>query len=237
MDVGNALPFDVVVRNGGGGCLFAASYALFSRGEQGGMCVRFPSFSPIFLPAAIPSIQCPACEVRCESGRRGNAHQPPKQSFFLEPPHSTANISPLFVRKSEHLDNSPMSSFLPLHFSGHEFDAHKKKNCVQGMLLTVDPTTESADTDTTASPTGVWLLDTSVEVTNGVTFEIKGTLVGGDCDEVRFLFLFIFAADESDRNKRKAHLLVMAFVSVPCLPVVKGFSSSAGSFFFASSVF
>lgn len=53
------------------------------------------------------------------------------------------------------------------------------------MLLTVNPTTETADTSATASPTGVWLLDTSVEVTNGVTFEIKGTAIGGDCDEVR----------------------------------------------------
>lgn len=52
------------------------------------------------------------------------------------------------------------------------------------MLLTVDPSTEAADTSATASPTGVWLLDTSVEVTNGVTFEIKGTAIGGDCDEV-----------------------------------------------------
>lgn len=52
------------------------------------------------------------------------------------------------------------------------------------MLLTVDPTTEAANADVTTSPTGVWLLDTSVEVTNGVTFEIKGTAIGGDCDEV-----------------------------------------------------
>ncbi|CAM9760220.1 unnamed protein product, partial [Scytosiphon promiscuus] len=55
-----------------------------------------------------------------------------------------------------------------------------------GMLLTVDPTTEVADSSTTASPTGVWLLDTSIEATNGVTFEIKGTLIGGDCDELKF---------------------------------------------------
>ena len=52
------------------------------------------------------------------------------------------------------------------------------------MLLTVDPVSEAADTSATASPTGVWLLDTSVEVTNGVSFEIKGTAIGGDCDEV-----------------------------------------------------
>lgn len=60
--------------------------------------------------------------------------------------------------------------------------------CVlQGMLYTVDPSSEAAVESTTASTTGVWLLDTSVEVTNGVTFEIKGTGIGGDCDEVRWL--------------------------------------------------
>lgn len=51
------------------------------------------------------------------------------------------------------------------------------------MLLTVD-STETAVEGTTATPTGVWLLDTSVVITNGVTFEIKGTSIGGDCDEV-----------------------------------------------------
>lgn len=60
--------------------------------------------------------------------------------------------------------------------------------CVaQGMLYTVDTSTEAAVESTTASATGVWLLDTSVEVTNGVTFEIKGTAIGGDCDEVGWL--------------------------------------------------
>ncbi|CAM9902640.1 unnamed protein product [Ectocarpus sp. 4 AP-2014] len=55
-----------------------------------------------------------------------------------------------------------------------------------GMLLTVDSTTETAVSDTTATPTGIWLLDTSVVITNGVTFEIKGTSIGGDCDELKF---------------------------------------------------
>ncbi|CBJ33360.1 Mannuronan C-5-epimerase [Ectocarpus siliculosus] len=55
-----------------------------------------------------------------------------------------------------------------------------------GMLLTVDSTTETAVNGTTATPTGIWLLDTSVVITNGVTFEIKGTSIGGDCDELKF---------------------------------------------------
>ncbi|CAM9601879.1 unnamed protein product [Pylaiella littoralis] len=54
-----------------------------------------------------------------------------------------------------------------------------------GMLYTVDTTTEFAVESTTAEATGVWLLDTSIEVTNGVIFEIKGTGVGGDCDELK----------------------------------------------------
>lgn len=56
----------------------------------------------------------------------------------------------------------------------------------QDLLYTVDPTTSEADVSLTASPTGMWLLKTSILVTNGVTFKIYGMdNAGGDCDEVR----------------------------------------------------
>ncbi|CAM9806651.1 unnamed protein product, partial [Laminaria digitata] len=55
-----------------------------------------------------------------------------------------------------------------------------------GLLYTVTPSTGVADTSMSATPTGTWLLSTSVLITNGVTFAIKGTAIrGGDCDEVR----------------------------------------------------
>lgn len=54
----------------------------------------------------------------------------------------------------------------------------------QGLLYTMDVTTEISNTDMTTAPTGMWLLSTSVEVTNGVTMAIKGTAIDGDCDEV-----------------------------------------------------
>ena len=55
------------------------------------------------------------------------------------------------------------------------------------MLYPVDPVTNVANTaaTTAADLTGVWLLRTSIDVTNGVTMEFIGTSVGGDCDEVR----------------------------------------------------
>lgn len=49
----------------------------------------------------------------------------------------------------------------------------------------VDPSTGEVETSLTATPTGTWLLRTSVIVTNGVTFNIHGTgNEEGDCDEV-----------------------------------------------------
>ena len=55
----------------------------------------------------------------------------------------------------------------------------------QTLLYTVDPETGVENPNYTDAPTGTWLLRTSIEITNGVTFAIKGSGVDGDCDEVR----------------------------------------------------
>lgn len=56
----------------------------------------------------------------------------------------------------------------------------------QDLLHPVDPATNASLTTADASPTGRWLLRTSVDVLNGVLLEVKGTgTAGGDADEVR----------------------------------------------------
>lgn len=50
----------------------------------------------------------------------------------------------------------------------------------------MDPVSGVAITtaSTLADLTGVWLIRTSLAVTNGVTLDLKGSAAGGDCDEV-----------------------------------------------------
>ncbi|CAN0334916.1 unnamed protein product, partial [Ectocarpus sp. 12 AP-2014] len=55
------------------------------------------------------------------------------------------------------------------------------------LLYPVDPATGAAITtaSTAEELTGVWLVRTSLAVSNGVTMNLKGTSVGGDCDELK----------------------------------------------------
>ncbi|CBJ32199.1 Mannuronan C-5-epimerase [Ectocarpus siliculosus] len=55
------------------------------------------------------------------------------------------------------------------------------------LLYPVDPATGAAITtaSTVEELTGVWLVRTSLAVSNGVTMNLKGTSVGGDCDELK----------------------------------------------------
>ncbi|CAM9939118.1 unnamed protein product [Scytosiphon promiscuus] len=55
------------------------------------------------------------------------------------------------------------------------------------LLYPVDPSTGAAITtaSTVAELTGVWLLRTSLAVTNGVTLDLKGSEAAGDCDELK----------------------------------------------------
>lgn len=55
-------------------------------------------------------------------------------------------------------------------------------------MLPLDPVSNATVTASTlAELTGVWLIRTSLAVTNGVTLDLKGSAAGGDCDEVRAL--------------------------------------------------
>lgn len=58
----------------------------------------------------------------------------------------------------------------------------------------MNPLTNVTDTSGTAVATGVWLLRTSVDITNGVLFEVKGTdaFGGGDCDRVSRVCFVLF---------------------------------------------
>ncbi|CAN0122050.1 unnamed protein product, partial [Ectocarpus sp. 8 AP-2014] len=92
------------------------------------------------------------------------------------------------------------STLLPLITISHESEDRDEGGCtnfsglwewvkaqdadVQELLYPADPTTGEADT-TGGAATGVWLLRTSVDVTNGVMFEVMGTQAeGGDSDKI-----------------------------------------------------
>ncbi|CAM9726634.1 unnamed protein product, partial [Ectocarpus sp. 4 AP-2014] len=55
------------------------------------------------------------------------------------------------------------------------------------LLYPVDPATGAAITtaSTVEELTGVWLVRTSLAVSNGVTMDLKGISAGGDCDELK----------------------------------------------------
>eukprot|EP00903_Cladosiphon_okamuranus_P009933 g9429.t1 len=54
------------------------------------------------------------------------------------------------------------------------------------LLVPVDPVSGATRTASTAAElTGVWLIRTSLAVTNGVTLNLHGAAAGGDCDELK----------------------------------------------------
>ncbi|CAM9935969.1 unnamed protein product, partial [Ectocarpus fasciculatus] len=91
------------------------------------------------------------------------------------------------------------STLLPLITISHESGDRDEGGCtnfselwewvktqdedVQELLYPADPETGAADT-TGAAATGVWLLRSSVDVTNGVMFEVIGTEADGDSAKV-----------------------------------------------------
>ncbi|CAN0037835.1 unnamed protein product, partial [Hapterophycus canaliculatus] len=69
------------------------------------------------------------------------------------------------------------------NFSGLRAWAETQSAAVQELLVPADP--ETGAVDSSGAATGGWLLRSSVDVTNGVMFEVIGTTVeGGDSDKV-----------------------------------------------------
>eukprot|EP00903_Cladosiphon_okamuranus_P009971 g9457.t1 len=149
-----------------------------------------PSTPPVAAPVAAPV----ASPVDSSPGEPGSPGTPPSPVPAMVECDPTAELEFTYT-----LETTKRPLVTVSHASGdrsesgcltltklYDWLATGPPDVPTGMLLTVNPATETADTSATASPTGVWLLDTSVEVTNGVTFEIKGTAIGGDCDELKF---------------------------------------------------
>eukprot|EP00752_Nemacystus_decipiens_P005724 g5181.t1 len=153
-----------------------------------------PTASPVAAPVATPSEAPVPAPVDSSSGEPGSPGTPPSPVPAKIECDPSAELSFTYT-----LEDTKRPLVTVAHASGdrsesgcltltklYDWLATAPDDVPTEMLLTVDPNTEAADTSATASPTGVWLLDTSVEVTNGVTFEIKGTAIGGDCDELKF---------------------------------------------------
>ncbi|CAB1102838.1 MEP19 [Ectocarpus sp. CCAP 1310/34] len=154
-----------------------------------------PTFAPVApTPAPVTAAPVAAPVASSSSSEPGSPGFPPTPVPDKVVCDDTAELSFVYT-----LEDTKRPLVTVAHASGdrseagcltltklYDWLATEPADVPTGMLLTVDSTTETAVSGTTATPTGIWLLDTSVVITNGVTFEIKGTSIGGDCDELKF---------------------------------------------------